>query len=246
MRTPPWLDGSVEQLETAVVIVAADRTIAYANSEAHRLFGTVPGRLAGVSMERLAVPERRGELRNIEDVLAGGAARRVRTVLGRDDGTRVSVTASYEPCFDAIGKVDRVAIRYEPVPAGRSLMPSFSPPRPSHPPLGMSVPPGPPGSSPPRVREQWSVPPPRNSEQRLSPMRVSDELEQRLRQLESQMKWLEERLSISSNVAPLDDPRERARALMVVTDAKKLVRESLTLVAAADEEIPAAPRVPRV
>jgi PAS domain S-box-containing protein len=246
-RLPPWFDGSVDELDVAVLMVGTERAITYANKEAHRLLGSQIGRLLGLAMDRLSVPERRGELRNIEDVLAGGAARRVRTVLRREDGTRVTVTASYEPCFNDIGVLEAVAIRYEPL-STRSLNPSM-PARPMY-----SMPPEPRTSAPPRLSPpphlssppHLSPPPPRHSEQRLSPLRIQGELEQRLVQLERHLRWLEDRLGQPSSMAPLDDARERARALLVVADARSLLRETLQIAGFESEQIPAAPKVPKL
>jgi PAS domain S-box-containing protein len=271
-RTPSWLDGSVDYLDVAVVIVGEDRTIAYANQEAHRMFGAHAGRLPGLNMDRLALPERRGELRNIEDVLSGGGARRVRTALRRDDGTRVTVTATYEPCQDDHGRMTSVAIRYELLAAGSSLKPSLFPPGASLPPFGStpplghlphsqppesthrpaSGPPRDPLSGPPPIHHggvpgpYGSTPPPRHSERRLAPFRHVPEIEGRLRELDHRMRWLEERLSALPQVSSLDDPRERARALLVVAEARTLIQETLDATGAGEHDAMTPPRIPKI
>ncbi len=266
-RLPAWFDDMVEEADVAVVMVGVERAISYANKEAHRLLGSQVGRLLGLAMDRLSVPERRGELRNIEDVLQGGAARRVRTVLRREDGTRVTVTASYEPCYSDIGVVEAVAIRYELLSANRSLaptsmppssrpVPTYSMPSPAHtssvpsPGMRTSTPSpvlSPPGSLTSTVPPLRSGPVPRASEQRLSPLKVADEMEQRLSQLERHLRWLEDRLSVPATTASLDDARERARALLVLSDARSLLRETLQLAGFDEaEHIPAAPKVPKL
>jgi PAS domain S-box-containing protein len=262
-RLPPWFDDSTDDADVAVVMIGVERAISYANKEAHRLLGSQVGRLLGLAMDRLSVPERRGELRNIEDVLQGGGARRVRTVLRREDGTRVTVTAHYEPCYSDIGVVEAVAIRYELLSATRSLAPLSMPPstRPSpsysipspvystpspvyNTPSPAFAPPSAPTSTVPPVR---SGPVPRASEQRLSPLRVAGEMEQRLGQLERHLRWLEDRLSVPATSASLDDARERARALLVLADARSLLRETLQIAGFEQvEHIPAAPKVPKL
>jgi PAS domain S-box-containing protein len=241
-RLPAWFDDATDDADIAVVMIGPERAIHYANKEAHRMLGCPAGRLLGLAMDRLSVPERRGELRNIEDVLAGGAARRVRTVLRREDGTRLTVTASYEPCYSDIGVVESVAIRYEPLSARGSLSPSMSPSL--RPPVSSSMPAAPRSTVPPTR----SGPAPRASEQRLSPLRIAGEMEQRLVQLERHLRWLEDRLSVPATTASLDDARERARALLVIADARSLLRETAQIAGfeATAEQIPAAPKVPKL
>jgi PAS domain S-box-containing protein len=264
-RNAPWLEGPLDDLDLAVVFVGLDRTISYANHEAHRLFGAQVGRLLGQAVDRLCVPERRGELRNLEDVLSGGGARRLRTVLRRDDGARVSVTATYEPYVDQNGHVIAVAARYELLAAGASLSPSMPPG--SRAPLGSQPAPGrsrapmatpsqrPQPSIPARIQEIISQSadsssgvrghPARHSEQRL--MRVgAPELERRLQELENQLRWLEERLSQPASVAPLDEPHERAKALLAVSESRLLLRETMDLVGDVPDEIPVPPRLPKI
>jgi hypothetical protein len=198
----------------------------------------------------LVAPERRGELRNFDDVLQGGGARRVRSVLRREDGTRVDVTMALEPCFDDLARVSGVSVRYGDVPK-HSLRPSFAP---SKPPLGMGVP-SPLGfpSPPPRSKQPPPPLPPQargaesqRSESRLVPAQGANEmLRSRLAKVLQNLEWLEERLSVPASVAPLDETRERARTMLAVEEARGLVSESLTMLEA-EEQIPPAPRIPRV
>ena len=253
MSQMQWLERAVDALDVALLLVNAERKVVYANAAAYRLFGMAPGAaegLMGSSIERLVVPERRGELRNFEDVLRGGGARRVRSVLRREDGSRVDVTMALEPCFDDQARVSGVSVRYGDAPR-HSLRPSLASPRP---PLGMGMPSTAPSRasappSPPPLRAP-TPPAPRNeglrSESRLTPARGSNEmLRSRLAKVLQNLEWLEERLSVPASVAPLDETRERARTMLMVEEARGLVNESLTMLDA-EEQIPPAPRIPRL
>ena len=277
MRKPPlWLESAVDNIDVALLVVAADYTVSYANFAAHKMFGMAHGRLEGTPMEQLIVPERRAELRNLGDVLGGGGARRVRSVLKREDGTRIDVAMTLEPCLDAAGAVGAVSVRYEVMPAGRTtLTPSVRsslPPqqrvrfvnssspeaRRSPPPLGMaqaSMPPAgaaasswPPRREPPPLPTATTptMPAPRPSEPRLSRTRTATELEHRLARLQRHLQWLEERLSVPSSIQPLDDPRERARAMLVVSESRGLVQESLEELESELRELPAPPKMPKL
>jgi PAS domain S-box-containing protein len=279
-KSAKWLASAFEQLDVPVLVVGVDRLIAYANPAAQRLFGAAPGALEGQGLERLVVPERRGELRNVEDVLAGGGARRVRSVLRRDDGSRLDVTMTVEPSLDESGRVDGATVRYEAMastgrmsasPGGRislgpplrtssaapspriSSLPSAGGGRVAPPASGSFSTEAPPlpGSQNPGILPPSSgvIPPGRRSEQRL--MRTPSELELRLHRVERNLEWLEERLGQPGSVAPLDDPRERARALLVVAEARAQVRHSLTELTepeARESEplFPAPPKLPKL
>lgn len=234
-----WLERAVEALDVALLLISAERKVVYANGAAHRLFGLAPDAQNGLqdsALERLVAPERRGELRNFDDVLNGGGARRVRSVLRREDGSRVHVTMALEPCFDDHGRVSGVSVRYSEAPRG-SVRPSLAA---SKPPLGMSA-------SPPPLPAGASLrPEPTHSESRLSPASAHhDMLRSRLSKVLQNLEWLEERLSVPASIAPLDETRERARTILAVEEARALVAESLTMIDA-EEQVPSAPRVPRV
>ncbi|HEX6242177.1 MAG TPA: PAS domain-containing protein [Polyangiales bacterium] len=255
MSQMQWLERAVDALDVALLLVNAERRVVYANAAAYRLFGMTAGSpegLMGASIERLVVPERRGELRNFEDVLRGGGARRVRTVLRREDGARVDVTMALEPCFDDQARVSGVSVRYGDAPK-HSMRPSLASPRP---PLGMGMPSPIPSQAPPAVPAAAATPrlptPPAprseslRSESRLTPARAPNEmLRSRLAKVLQNLEWLEERLSIPASVAPLDETRERARTMLMVEEARGLVNESLTMLDA-EEQIPPAPRIPRL
>lgn len=255
MSETRWLQRAVDALDVALLLTDAERKVVYANAAAQRLFGFTPGAqisLLGLSIERLVVNERRGELRNFDDVLAGGGARRVRSVLRREDGARVDVTMALEPCFDDQGQVSGVSVRYFEAPQ-HTLRPGLST---SKPPLGMGVPmasPVPPAfpqtpitsqSPTPALRSSLSAP--SKSESRLSAARPGNEmLQSRLRKVLQNLDWLTERLSVPASIAPLDDTRERARTILAVEEARGLVSESVAMLEG-EEQIPPAPRMPRV
>lgn len=255
MSETRWLQRAVDALDVALLLTDAERKIVYANAAAQRLFGFAPGAelsLLGFSIERLVVNERRGELRNFDDVLAGGGARRVRSVLRREDGARIDVTMALEPCFDEQGQVSGVSVRYFEAPQN-TMRPGLST---SKPPLGMGGPmasPVPPplpqtpitATSPtPALRSPLSAP--SKSESRLSAARPPHEmLQSRLRKVLQNLEWLGERLSVPASIAPLDDTRERARTILAVEEARGLVSESVAMLEG-EEQIPPAPRMPRL
>jgi PAS domain S-box-containing protein len=250
-----WLERAVDALDVALLLIADDRKVAYANAAAHRLYGLEPGQLQGLSVDRLIVPERRGELRNFEDVLSGGGGRKVRSVLRREDGARIDVTMVLEPCFDDHARVSGVSVRYYDAPQ-HSVRPGLSA---SKPPLGMDNVPGrtppPPMTSlvPPRTpipelgTPSVRVPAddPSRSSSRLAPARVPDAQRSRLARVLRNLQWLEERLTVPVSLAPFDDPRERGRALLIAGETRGLIEEALNALEA-DAEIPAAPRIPKV
>ncbi len=265
MSETRWLQRAVDALDQALLLVNAERKIAYANAAAQRLFGYTPGAdstLLGLSIDRLVVSERRGELRNFEDVLRGGSARRVRSMLRREDGARIDVTMALEPSLDEQGSVTAVSVRYYEAPQ-HSVRPPLNT---SKPPLGMGAPlssPLPPplrhGEEPARAFSagRSSPLPPSNfssrpepraatSESRLSAARPPHEmLQSRLRKVQENLEWLRERLSVPASIAPLDDTRERARTILAVEEACSLVSESVTMLEG-EEQIPPAPRIPRM
>lgn len=256
MRQPPsWHQSGFDQLDVPLIIVAADRQIAYANPAARRLFGAPPGGLEGAGIDRLVVSERRGELRNIEDVLKGGSARRVRSAVRRDDGGRIDVTMSVEPCLDGAGRVEAASVRYELIAAsGRmSVAPDRiesrqSTPRPLSPPpvpivtrSGITDEYGSPMSHDVLGPELAST-----SEPFQAPSHFGLDLEPRLLRVAGHLSWLEDRLSQPATEAPLDDSRERARALMVIAEAQAQLRLALEEAKKAKASVPPLPAPPKL
>jgi PAS domain S-box-containing protein len=245
-----WLERAVDHLDIALLLVAPDRHISYANAAAYRLFGLRPGQFEGATLDRLTTPERRGELRNIDEVLGGGGARKVRSVVRREDGARVDVTMIVEPCFDEQSRVVAASVRYEGiVHLGRpSLMPRQTP---------TTAPPASRSSMPPAERAAAFGQPPTSGAQgfgsqaasshdagrasdtarahdgaRASAVRLNGlpDLHVLAAQLERALRhqrWLEERLSVPPSVAPLDDASERARAMLAVSESRRLTQEVL-------------------
>jgi hypothetical protein len=168
-----------------------------------------------------------------------------------------------EPCFDDQGCVTGVSVRYFEAPHS-SQRPGLST---SKPPLGMGVPmssPLPPplpnqgllsSASPTPLLRSSSLPAPSatglrdaspKSESRLSAARPPHEmLQSRLRKVLQNLEWLGERLSVPASIAPLDDTRERARTILAVEEARGLVSESVAMLEG-EEQIPPAPRIPRM
>lgn len=234
----PWLEHLVDQLDVAVLIVGSGSAISYATPAAERMLGAASGALAGMTMDQLLPVERRGELKNFEDVLSGGSGRRLRSALRLSDGRRIDVSLTLSPLLDDQGRVAAVSARYEPARSSAQwVRASLTPPRPSMP---VSFPP-----------EGMASPVTHNSEQRLTPARMVSNAPQLLGQLEAQLRWLEDRLSSPPALAPLDDPRERARALLVVGEARDLAekcRHAIQNDAAQSgaQAIPAPPKLPRM
>jgi len=236
-----WLERAVDHLDIPLLLISPERRVSYANAAAHRLFGLKNNGLEGASLERLSVPERRGELRNIDEVLAGGGARKVRSVVRREDSTRVDVTMIVEPCFDEDGGVVAASIRYDPVAhLGRpSLMPrrqpTTAPPVPEGHVFQAALEPGPPARPERERRAHESAPSfrkgrgsaPRPSWPSPQPTLDIRSLAARLQRVLRDQRWLEERLSVPPSVVPLDDARERARAQLVVGESRRVLQELL-------------------
>jgi hypothetical protein len=178
----------------------------------------------------LVPAERRAELRNVDEVLAGGGARRLRTAIRLTDGRRIDVAATLTPSFDAQGRVNAVSIIYEP---GRSsaawLRSSMAPPAPSRP----------------------SLP---SSERRLTPALPAPDtnigsLEGNLLVLAQQVASLEQRLAESGSGRSLDDATARAlvvTALGEMRDVIETCRRAARVQAERQEVfVPAAPKLPR-
>jgi PAS domain S-box-containing protein len=255
MRQPAsWQQSGFDQLEVPLIIVSVDRQIAYANPAARRLFGASPGALEGAGIDRLVVAERRGELRNIEDVLKGGSARRVRSVVRREDGGRLDVTMSVEPCLDVVGRIEAATVRYELIAASGRMSagpgPRESSLEPRPPLISSSVTARPPsrmgikddsGSVLSHAESSHSDIPRHSS----GPTR-SGELESRLQRVAGHLKWLEERFTQPSTELALDDPRERARALMVISEAKAQLLQAMDEARSASTSVPPLPAPPKL
>ncbi len=260
---PPGPESDLEQLDEPVVLVAA-RQVVYANMAAHRLFGVVPGSLKGQGLERLVVVERRGELRNIDEVLRGGSARRVRSALRREDGGRVDVSLEIEPYFDDAGALEGACVRYEVIAgSGRmSVAPLSMHPRGSLRPLG-SLRPSLGASAAPRAQQDPESNPriilesdsyvirgesdgEVGSGARKAPTPPLDSVASSLAQVKKELDWLEERLALSPSVAPLDDSRERARALLVLVEAREHLLRAQEELEASRASLPPFPGPPRL
>ena len=254
MRQPTsWHQSAYDQLEVPLLIVSVDRQVAYANPAARRLFGAAPGALEGAGIERLVVSERRGELRNIEDVLKGGSARRVRSVLRREDGGRLDVTMSVEPCFDAAGRVEAATVRYELIaasgrmsaaPDGRAdARQAFGRSSPSTAPFGQRITEES-GSHVNPVSRTPRPPPLSGPFQTSGP--VAGDLEALLLKVASNLSWLEDRLALPATEASLDDSRERARVLLVIGEARSQLRQALDEAKGAEASVPPLPAPPKL
>jgi hypothetical protein len=212
------------------LVVGQGRRVEQANTAAEQLFRSTPGALLKVRLDDLVPAERRAELRNVDEVLAGGGARRLRTAIRLTDGRRIDVAATLTPSFDAHGQVNAVSVVYEP---GRSsaawLRSSMAPPAHSRP----------------------SLP---SSERRLTPALSAPDtnigsLEGNLLVLAQQVASLEQRLGERARGTSLDDASARALVVSALAEMRSLIetcRRAARIQAERQEGIvPAAPKLPR-
>ena len=231
-----------------MVLVGRDHRISYANTRAHQLLGYKQGGLHGSSIEQLLAPSRRAEVRNVQAVFRGQAALRFRSVARKADGQLLDVTLGLEPCLDHLGGVVAVKLRCEllartPSPSlppfgggsGTRTIPPKSGERnvavrsvpPPPPPSARTVSARPPTPSAPpptpsaRPQPLRSVAPPKPSPERE--LVLSDDGAEQLETALQLLAWVRQR--IQSADGPIDDPRERARALIVLGEAADLVAE---------------------
>lgn len=113
MSTQSSEANAVVDDEYPLLLIGRDHRVSYANVRAHQLFGFEHGGLHGMSIEQLLAPSRRTEVRNVQAVLRGQAARRFRSVTRRADGALIDVNLGLEPCLDSRGSVVAVKLRCE-------------------------------------------------------------------------------------------------------------------------------------
>lgn len=235
------LHQAIEALDVPIFLVGLDQRVMVANRAAHLLLGYQDGALKGMPMQALLVPRRQGELRNFDELARGGAARRLNTMLRRDDGGSRHVAMMLSPVTDEHGRVAAITVRAD-VPGVMSASSSM-------PPASSSVAPPPsiprPAPVPSRhldsnVRakpRRGSLPPvPATSEQRLNPVRagaapqevVLAELEAKLERVHERFAWLEGRLSRTGEV-PLSSPEDQGQALRIACELRVLIERSLEL-----------------
>jgi PAS domain S-box-containing protein len=220
---------TIDRSSVPVLLVKRDQTVSYANRAAHELLDYPHHALGGLSLKWLSPPSCHAELAGIEAIFAGEDVRRVHTAALRSDGTRVEVAMVLEPCLDERGQVAAVSVRIEALPTQSAV--GLAPVRSSSAPARLSRPT--PAILPPAEHLQ-----PANDQQRESANERLDSALQLLR-------WLAERLTSPS--VEHEDPRERARMLLVLRDASELVSECRRELSSmtASVEIPLAPRLPR-
>ena len=109
-----WLGDLVDQLDVACLVIGPGLVVSFATTGAERMLAVASGALVGVTMDQLLPVERRGELKNFEDVLSGGGSRRLRSALRLSDGRRLDVSLTLAPLLDAAGRIAAVSARYEP------------------------------------------------------------------------------------------------------------------------------------
>jgi PAS domain S-box-containing protein len=234
------LSLDIDRTEVPVLLVGPDHTVSYANRAAHALLGYAPNALLGLSLEWLSPPSRHGELRNIQSVFDGQTARRIRSAALCANGSVVNVTMTVEPCHDVERKVVAVSVSLAPMADSGTMQASdgatFSPhitgtmrkvpsltAQPSndarnHARSRTTAPPPPPSGA-------RSVPPPAPTHSvlaKLVPME-REAIDDRMDSAMQLLRWLAGRLNTPIQTQSLDDPRERARALMVLDEARELL-----------------------
>ncbi len=257
----PWLAQLVDQLaedgDVACLIIGPGLVVTFATSAAERMFGAAEGTLSGTTVDQLLPVERRGELKNFEDVLGGGGGRRLRSALRLSDGRRLDVSLTLAPLLDPTGRIVAVGARCEPAPSSAQwVRASLAPGKPSLAPsmrrsMAPAISHAAERPSIPAASSHWGEPRGNHaSEQRLSPSRPAGALDEYLGQLESHLRWLEGQLSSPVALVSLDNPRERARALLVVGEARDVTERCRQLLEAEAEvqlePIPAPPKMPRL
>jgi PAS domain S-box-containing protein len=207
MMAAKKLDDAVDRTDVAVLLVGPDGIVSYANAAAHELLGYPNHGLEGLSLEWLSPPSRHAELRNVQAVLEGQNSRRIRSAVLRVDGSVVDVAVSLEPCINADGRVVAVSVRYDPLPPVRtSTMPSGYP--------------SPTSGVRPALASQTPT-----ASQAESPVQHGPDPVENVRTALQLLGWLQDRLLAPLSSAPLDDPRERARALLVLGEASAALTE---------------------
>jgi PAS domain S-box-containing protein len=201
------LDDAVDRTDVPVLLVGPDGIVSYANSAAHDLLGYPSHGLEGLSLEWLSPPSRHAELRNVQAVLEGQNSRRIRSAVLRVDGSVVDVAMSLEPCVNADGRVVAVSVRYDPLPAARNPVSQSGFPSPTS-----------------GVRAAVASETPTSLTLPGSPAAGPNPIEN-VRSALQLLGWLQDRLLAPLSTAPLDDPRERARALLVLGEATAALTE---------------------
>lgn len=189
-----------------VLLVGPEGIVSYANSAAHELLGYPAHGLEGLSLEWLAPPSRHAELRNVQAVLDGQNSRRIRSAVLRVDGSVVDVAMSLEPCVNADGRVVAVSVRYDALPVRNSERPSGYP----NPTSGVR----------PAVASETQKTASATSQNGPDPV-------ENVRSALQLLGWLQDRLLAPLSTAPLDDPRERARALLVLGEASAALSDHI-------------------
>jgi PAS domain S-box-containing protein len=216
---------TIDRTDVPVLLVKRDHTVSYANRAAYELLDYPDYSLPGLSLKWLAPPSRHDELRGIDAIFAGEPALRVQSSALRSDGTKVDVAMVLEPCLDERGEVAAVSVRYE-IKAQSGLRPSLS-----QPPV-----------APRQTRPTPAILPP--ADQRPANDQTSESTAERLDSALQLLRWLASRMTSPS--VENEDPRERARMLLVLRDASELVLECKRELSGQSGavDIPAAPKLP--
>jgi PAS domain S-box-containing protein len=264
--------SDIDRDEEPVLLVGIDQTVSYANPAAHKLLGYLQGTLGGLSLRWVTPPSRHGELRNIDALFTGQGTRRIRSSVLSADGKHIEVAMTLEPCKNESGETVAVSIRYQVLPAHTSMVVpraalprmTSTPPRSGSQPLSQRAPAAAPKvepakeespTQPVRVRvpphgarsmAPQPPPPPASQSHVNAPRGVrGEELNERLDSALQLIRWLDERFA-SANDPSLDDPRERARLRLVLSETRGLVQECRRELDDAFPSIPQAPKLPQL
>ncbi len=191
--------------EHPTVVIGADLTITHANAQVHSLLGYAPTSLVGLPAQLLWPVSRRGELKNVRDVLDGQTERRIRSAAQRNDGHVIDVRLLIDPCLDAHGKVVAVTLRWEPIPPRAPASPRTATGRP---PFASVAPVS--GTRKLPSTPSPTVPAPR------------DQLVEQLESAAQLLGWLDAELASTTGDGSL---RESARLRAVLGEAKDAVKQ---------------------
>lgn len=208
---------AVETTEAPAMLVGSDLRVTFANGSAHALLAYPEGHLAGVPLSSLFEPRRQAELRNFEQLLEGGGARRWRSVLQSFRGERRTVAIALSGCLDSLGRIEAIRVQFEDA---RGL-PNSTPPHSSGVHAAVSTPPSesPGGPSARASASAATTPAPAGSLPFEALRTTLDEARRRLFELEQPLLPTDEPLP----------PEEWAELRREAREARTLLDEALLL-----------------
>jgi PAS domain S-box-containing protein len=100
------LANAVESSEDAIITRSLDGVILSWNKGAEKIYGYLTGEILGKEMSILEPDELKGEIRSFSDkIKQGERVQHYETVRLKKDGTRINISATLSPVYDASGKL---------------------------------------------------------------------------------------------------------------------------------------------